>query len=260
MKKNFSSRITALLLTLTLILSFSACGKEEDSQKPVDATKTPEVTQTATPEPATPPAPEEAKEVHRFDYLNDTGTMNAALVLMSDDTVYGEYCMGTHKLGTWSGTWKKDGENYIINLDANEHNEAATLISDKGVVEWQFKVKGGDEILERTTVLKSADASAGTSAEGEFIYEGEYYVVSVNMDGEEMIFESFIVESDGKLTGAVDASGLTSFEGKVNPDGTFTAELLRLGGTMTGTIDENLHVEGKSETRGRTATFSGEPM
>ena len=88
-------------------------------------------------------------------------------------------------------------------------------------------------------------------------FAGEYDVLNVNGDGEEFYFEEFIIEDDWSVHGAVEASGLTGFEGAVDGFGVISAEFKRLGGTMSGTVDLEGNVAGTSEVRGRTSTFSG---
>ncbi|MBR0062718.1 MAG: hypothetical protein IJP67_00970, partial [Oscillospiraceae bacterium] len=78
-----------------------------------------------------------------------------------------------------------------------------------------------------------------------------------NADGEESYFEEFIIDEDGTVHGAVDASGLTGFEGSVDAEGNITAEYGRLGGTMTGTVDAEGNISVHSEVRGRVSDATG---
>ncbi len=113
----------------------------------------------------------------------------------------------------------------------------------------------------------AADASADASQPAALAEEldtsapcpfaGEYDVLNVNGDGEEFYFEEFIIEEDWSVHGAVEASGLTGFEGTVDGFGVISAEFKRLGGTMSGTVDLEGNVAGISEVRGRTSTFNG---
>ncbi|MBR4210096.1 MAG: hypothetical protein IKQ24_01305 [Verrucomicrobia bacterium] len=97
------------------------------------------------------------------------------------------------------------------------------------------------------------------AAEGEVsAFAGEYDVENTNGEGEKAYFEEFIIDEDGTVHGAVDASGLTGFTGTVDAEGKITAEFGRLGGTMTGTVDAEGKISGSSEVRGRKSTFTGE--
>ena len=138
----------------------------------------------------------------------------------------------------------------------------------------RFKVVGLDNRLIAAYQLEdavksegAADASADASQPAALAEEldtsapcpfaGEYDVLNVNGDGEEFYFEEFIIEEDWSVHGAVEASGLTGFEGTVDGFGVISAEFKRLGGTMSGTVDLEGNVAGISEVRGRTSTFNG---
>lgn len=105
------------------------------------------------------------------------------------------------------------------------------------------------------TPAPTEDPNAGSNP-----FAGEYEFVITTPEGDETIAEEFIVDPDGKLHGVGDASGMTSFEGTVNEDGTFTGEFTRLGGTMQGTIDADGNITGTGEIRGRNYTYAGSKL
>ncbi len=70
-------------------------------------------------------------------------------------------------------------------------------------------------------------------------------------------YDSFTVDAFGRLTGAVDDSGMTRFEGHVEADGSFSTKYLRMPGTSSGKIWPDGSVSGKSAVRGRESSFSG---
>jgi hypothetical protein len=115
-------------------------------------------------------------------------------------------------------------------------------------------------------IIAIVTVSGATKVQGEAVQEeenpiakfvGEYYVIFTNQDGEQGVMEEFVVDADGTIHGATEGSGLTSFRGKVNSDGSFTIEYTRLGGKGSGQFDGQGGVTGSSEVRGRTSTFSG---
>lgn len=89
-------------------------------------------------------------------------------------------------------------------------------------------------------------------------FAGEYYVEFTSQDStDKEPGESFIVGEDWTVSGAMEGSGMTGFQGVIMADGTFTAEFTRLGGTLTGTIDAEGKLNATGETRGRTSTITG---
>ena len=72
-----------------------------------------------------------------------------------------------------------------------------------------------------------------------------------------MPYDSFSVDDSGIVTGIVDDSGMSRFEGRVEPDGTFHAKYLRMPGTASGMIAPDGTVTGKSSVYGREIPFSG---
>ena len=143
--------------------------------------------------------------------------------------------------GTFSGTYLRfEGSTISGKIEANGY------VSGQGEIRGRvnsFESRGG----------RPVDASAATTPAS---FAGEYDVVIVNADGEQMDMYEFIVDADGKLHGAGDDSGMTTFEGTVNADGTFSGTYLRFeGSTITGKIETNGYVSGQGEIRGRVNSF-----
>lgn len=88
-------------------------------------------------------------------------------------------------------------------------------------------------------------------------FAGEYDLYCEEKD---MYCEEFVIDPDGTVHGVVESSGLTSFTGTVSEDGTITGEVTRLGGTLEGTITEDLQVQVHFEVRGSTSDFVGGPL
>lgn len=112
-------------------------------------------------------------------------------------------------------------------------------------------------VLTVSCATKAVETEAPAPAAVGSPYAGEYYVVNTNVEGEESVFENFIVDEAGVLSGNQEGSGLSNFEGTVNADGTFTAQFPRLGGQMTGSFDGAGNVSGEADVRGRKSTFKG---
>ncbi len=74
---------------------------------------------------------------------------------------------------------------------------------------------------------------------------------------EERGYDSFTVAQDGTLSGCMDDSGMTRFAGQVSPDGSYHARLIRLEGTLQGTISPEGGVTGTASTRGREIPCRG---
>ncbi len=108
-----------------------------------------------------------------------------------------------------------------------------------------------------TAVPVGEGGGEGGSATGVARFAGEYDLYSEEKD---MYCEEFIIDEDGTVHGVVEGSGMTAFEGTVTEDGTITAEVTRLGGTMTGTITDDLQVTVHFEVRGSTSDFVGGPL
>ena len=108
-----------------------------------------------------------------------------------------------------------------------------------------------------TAVPAGEGGGEGGSAAGVARFAGEYDLYSEEKD---MYCEEFIIDEDGTVHGVVEGSGMTAFEGTVTEDGTITAEVTRLGGTMTGTITDDLQVTVHFEVRGSTSDFVGGPL
>lgn len=106
--------------------------------------------------------------------------------------------------------------------------------------------------------LNDAAGTAAAVVFGEVSrFAGEYDLYCEEKD---MYCEEFIIDEDGTVHGVVESSGLTSFEGTINAYGIITAEVTRLGGTMTGTVSEDLQVSVHFEVRGSTSDFVGGPL
>ncbi len=89
-------------------------------------------------------------------------------------------------------------------------------------------------------------------------FAGEYYVEFTSQDSEGAEpGESFIIGEDWTVSGAMEGSGMTGFQGVILADGTFTAEFTRLGGGMTGVVAEDFTLTAHSETRGRQSDITG---
>lgn len=89
-------------------------------------------------------------------------------------------------------------------------------------------------------------------------FAGEYYFEFTTADSPDLQpGESFVVGEDWSLSGATEGSGLTGFAGTVNPDGTFHAEFTRLGGEMSGKINEDFTFTSHSVVRGRESDWTG---
>lgn len=89
-------------------------------------------------------------------------------------------------------------------------------------------------------------------------FAGEYYFEFTSADATEpQPGEEFIVEEDWTIHGATEGSGLTGFEGTVQPDGSFHIEYTRLGGEGNGKINEDFTFTSHNSVRGRESDFSG---
>jgi len=102
----------------------------------------------------------------------------------------------------------------------------------------------------------AAEEKAADSATCPFA--GEYYVEFTSVDASEpQVGESFVVGDDWSVSGAMESSGLSGFQGTVLADGSFVAEFVRLGGQMTGQIAADGTLTASSEARGRVSTVTG---
>jgi len=88
-------------------------------------------------------------------------------------------------------------------------------------------------------------------------YVGEWDIDNIQTGGKASKFSLFIIKESGEISGAVDNTGYTAFVGQVNEDGSFTADMFQLGGTIQGNIDENGFMTGFADCRGAHSTLSG---
>ena len=193
--------------------------------------------------PAEEPAPAEeqpaetaANEYHMPLTLGEN-EFDAVLTLVDDTNATFVAAM------TFECTYTKDGSVVTLTPVEEPADMKATVWS---AVPHELKLK--DDGTMEAYVPFEGEASP---------YAGEYDVKNVNADGEESYFEEFIIDEDGTVHGAVDASGLTGFEGSVDAEGNITAEYGRLGGTMTGTVDAEGNISVHSEVRGRVSDATG---
>ncbi len=177
-----------------------------------------------------------------------------------------------------SGTWSKNSDGtYTINLDEFEYNvqgtgkwtnDASVLTSTAdGNVTWRYngckKDKETGELVANPyeTVLNTQKSFAGE-------YQGTYYsVTDYNATGEmeKTNIDSMEVTAlaDGTYTvkGAMEDSGISSFNGTISSRGVFSAEITRLDGTMTGLfytdVDGHVKFNIDSEARERVARAYG---
>lgn len=113
---------------------------------------------------------------------------------------------------------------------------------------------------EEEVVVAEAPAAEAPKAEASNVcpFAGEYYVEFTSQDSEgKEPGEEFIIGEDWTVSGAMEGSGMTGFQGVILADGTFTAEFTRLGGGMTGKVDAEFNLTAHSETRGRQSDITG---
>jgi len=103
----------------------------------------------------------------------------------------------------------------------------------------------------------SVKGSAGEANPALSKYVGEWDIDNIQTGGKASKFSLFIIKENGEISGAVDNTGYTAFVGQVNEDGTFTADMFQLGGTIQGSIDENGVMTGFADCRGAHSTLSG---
>lgn len=104
------------------------------------------------------------------------------------------------------------------------------------------------------TSATDAAQEADIDPNGVARFAGEYDLYCEEKD---MYCQEFVVELDGSIHGEVEASGLTTFEGTVDADGNVTCEVPRLGGTMTGTINDQLEANVHFSVRASETNFEG---
>lgn len=191
----------------------------------------------------------------------------ASLVFNKDGTYDFNYNDLVKETGTW--TW----QDWTLTVTDSAGNEMVGVLDkeDNNTLKLEFTAVANEELVVNftaasnvwgmalgTTGTYTPENGAGSSAAGGVErFAGEYDLYCEEKD---MYCEEFVIEPDGTIHGVVESSGLTSFEGTVGEDGTITAEVTRLGGTMTGTISDDLQVNVHFEVRGSVSDFAGGPL
>lgn len=192
----------------------------------------------------------------------------AALVFNKDGTYDFNYNDMVKESGTWTWeNWKltvtdAEGNEMVGSVDKEDDNtlklEFTAVINSQLVVNFTAASSVWGPALGATGTYTPVGGTEGTAASGGVErFAGEYDLYCEEKD---MYCEEFVIDADGTVHGVVESSGLTSFTGTVSEDGTITAEVTRLGGTMEGTITDDLQVQVHFEVRGSTSDFVGGPL
>lgn len=265
-------KILAFVLAAAMIMAMAACGTpapaettapkaNETTAPPVQTTAPKENETTAPPEETTAdPAPETGDELFAWEGY-------AAMVFNKDGT----YDFNYKDLVKESGTWKwEDWKLTVTNPNGDEMTGAVDK-EDNNILKFTYTAAANAQLTVKYTAASNVWGAAlgitgtyeaeGGKAEpsvgGVARFAGEYDLYSEEKD---MYCEEFVIDEDGTVHGVVESSGLTAFVGTVSEDGTITAEVTRLGGTMTGKITEDLQVTIHFEVRGSTTDFTGGPF
>lgn len=158
--------------------------------------------------------------------------------------------------GTWvknaDGTYKVNLPEYDVKRGTADKFPAVELVSDTNgdiVVQYAYGTTKEGEGSGEVTVNKRYETKMYTQPSFEGEYQGTYFSITDRDDGldstvaEEKQFEEVNVEAAPKdaedkmiydVSGAIEDSGISSFEGTVDVYGVFTGETPRLDGTCNG--------------------------
>ena len=158
--------------------------------------------------------------------------------------------------GTWvknsDGTYKVNLPEYEVKRGTGEPFPAVELVSDSNgdiVAKYAYGTIKEGEGSEEVTVNKVYETKMYTQPSFEGEYQGTYYSITDRDDGldstvaEEKQFEEVTVEASAKdagdkviydVSGAIEDSGISAFEGNVDVYGVYVGETPRLDGTCNG--------------------------
>ena len=158
--------------------------------------------------------------------------------------------------GTWvknaDGTYKVNLPEYEVKRGTGDPFPAVELVSDANgdiVAKYAYGTIKEGEGSEEVTVNKVYETKMYTQPSFEGEYQGTYYSITDRDDGldstvaEEKQFEEVNVEASAKdaaekviydVSGAIEDSGISAFEGNIDVYGVYVGETPRLDGTCNG--------------------------
>lgn len=158
--------------------------------------------------------------------------------------------------GTWvkngDGTYKVNLPEYEVKRGTGDNYPAVELVSDANgdiVVKYAYGTTKQGEGEGEVTVNKEYETKMYTQPSFEGEYQGTYFSITDRDDGldstvaEEKQFEEVVVEASPKdagdkviydVSGAIEDSGISAFEGNVDVYGVYVGETPRLDGTCNG--------------------------
>lgn len=268
-------KILALTLALAMILCMAACGTPapaETTDPKAEETTAPKAQETTAPKTEeTDPAPVETTapvaDVPSEKEVLFAWEGYADMVFYADGTFDFNYKDMVKETGTWKWVdWdlivtNTNGDEAVGKVDKEDNNllkfTYTAAANSQLVVNYKVEATVWGAALGISGTYEPVGGESEPSVGGVARFAGEYDLYS---EAKDMYCEEFVIDEDGTVHGVVESSGLTAFTGTVSEDGTITAEVTRLGGTMTGTITEDLQVSIHFVVRGSETDFVGGPL
>ena len=275
-------KILAIVLAALMLLGMVACAgstpaasttKTETKVTATEAPKTEAKTEEKTETKEEPKTEEKKEEPKQEETAEATGCIWAGEYDLTFKTQEGdESPVDTFEIdaeGNVTGAVEDSGmTTFEGKIDENGHFECelprlgGTMVGDidkTGHLTCNMDARGRKSTMEGVIVGGMPEGvGAEAAATGKRSYAGEYDLTFKTQEGDESPVDTFEIDEEGNVTGAVEDSGMTTFEGKIDENGHFECELPRLGGTMVGDIDENGHLTCNMDARGRKSTMEGD--
>ncbi len=111
--------------------------------------------------------------------------------------------------------------------------------------------EGGAAAAATDRKVSEADPAEGNPYAG-------VYDLTATVGERQIVFDTFEIDKEGKVTGLIEDSGMTGFTGTIDENGHFDCDMIRMkGGKVTGDIDDGYHVTGNLAARGMEGTLDG---